>query len=50
VVDDAEGLAATFDASIRATIESYQDPWREANVPATANQFASTLHPMDEAG
>lgn len=50
VVDDAEGVAATFDASIRATIESYRDPWREAYVPATANQFASTLHPMDEAG
>ncbi|MGH8554521.1 MAG: nitrite reductase large subunit NirB [Gammaproteobacteria bacterium] len=50
VADDAEGVAATLDASIRATIESYHDPWREAYAPATANQFASTLHPMDEAG
>lgn len=50
VVDDAEGVAARFDASIHATIESYRDPWREAYVPATANQFASTLRPIDEAG
>jgi nitrite reductase (NADH) large subunit len=43
VVDDAEGLAAHLDAALERSVASYRDPWLEAQQPATANQFASSL-------
>ncbi len=43
VVDDSEGIAARLDASIQASVDAYVDPWLEADTPATANQFISTL-------
>ena len=43
VVDDSEGIAARLDAAMQATVEAYVDPWLEADQPATANQFVSTL-------
>ena len=43
VVDDSEGIAARLDAAMQATVEAYVDPWLEADRPATANQFVSTL-------
>jgi len=43
VVDDSEGIAARLDASIQASVDAYVDPWLEADTPATANQFVSTL-------
>ncbi len=43
VVDDSEGIAARLDEEMRKTVEAYRDPWREANAPATPNQFRSVL-------
>jgi nitrite reductase (NADH) large subunit len=42
-VDDSEGIAARLDAAMQATVDAYVDPWLEADRPATANQFVSTL-------
>ena len=43
VVEDSEGIAARLDAAIQASVDAYVDPWLEAEKPATANQFVSTL-------
>ncbi len=43
VVDDSEGIAARLDAAMQVSVEAYVDPWLEADQPATANQFISTL-------
>ena len=43
VVDDSEGIAGCLDAAMQATVDAYVDPWLEADRPATANQFVSTL-------
>ena len=43
VVDDAEGVAATLDANMQASIDGAYDPWKEALKPKTANQFASLI-------
>ena len=43
VVDDSEGIAGRLDAAMQATVDAYVDPWLEADRPATANQFVSTL-------
>jgi nitrite reductase (NADH) large subunit len=47
VVDDSEGIAARLDAAMQATVDAYVDPWLEADQPATANQFVSTLPVMN---
>jgi nitrite reductase (NADH) large subunit len=43
IVDDSEKIAARLDAAIARTIAAYQDPWLEAALPATPNQFTSEL-------
>lgn len=43
VVDDSEGIAQRLENDLRRTVEAYRDPWKEAYVPATSNQFASML-------
>ncbi len=43
VVEDSEGIAARLDAAIQASVDAYVDPWLEADTPATANQFISSL-------
>ena len=43
VVDDSEGIAERLDRDIQTAVEAYVDPWKEANAPATPNQFVSTL-------
>jgi nitrite reductase (NADH) large subunit len=43
VVDDSEGIAERLDSALQRSVDSYRDPWQEANAPATANQFASLL-------
>ncbi len=43
VVEDSEGIAARLDASIQESVEAYVDPWKEADAPATPNQFISLL-------
>jgi nitrite reductase (NADH) large subunit len=43
VVDDSEGIAATLDEAMQASIDATCDPWKEAAAPKTANQFASVI-------
>ncbi len=43
VVDDKEGIAAALDAAMAAAAASVRDPWKEAEAPKTANQFASLV-------
>jgi nitrite reductase (NADH) large subunit len=43
VVDDAEGSAERLDTALRESIRGYSDPWLEARLPATTNQFSSVI-------
>ncbi|WP_285291494.1 nitrite reductase large subunit NirB [Arthrobacter sp. ISL-69] len=43
VVDDAEGIAATLDAAMQASVDSYVDPWTERDDPLTPGQFRTSL-------
>ncbi len=43
LIDDSEGIVARLDAAMQATVDAYVDPWKEANAPASPNQFVSTV-------
>ncbi|MEV0900128.1 nitrite reductase large subunit NirB [Actinoplanes sp. NPDC049802] len=43
VVDDAEGIAEALDAAMEASVQAYQDPWKERAEPATPGQFRTSL-------
>ena len=43
VVDDADGIAAALDAAMEASTAAVYDPWKERDVPKTANQFATAI-------
>jgi nitrite reductase (NADH) large subunit len=43
VVDDSEGIGERLELEIAQFKAAYRDPWKEAYLPATANQFASLL-------
>lgn len=43
VVDDSDGQAAPLDAAMQAAVDAASDPWKEAQGPKTANQFASLI-------
>jgi nitrite reductase (NADH) large subunit len=43
VVEDSEGIAARLDEELRKSVAAYRDPWKEAFLPATPNQFVSLL-------
>jgi len=44
VVEDAEGIAASLDAAMEASVNAVKkDPWLERSAPATANQFAAPI-------
>ena len=45
VVDDSDGIVADLDAAMERSIAAVTDPWKEAAVPKTANQFAEILVP-----
>jgi nitrite reductase (NADH) large subunit len=47
VIEDADGIAATLDAAMQASVDAAYDPWREAIAPKTANQFASLVTAAD---
>ena len=47
IVNDGDGIAARLDADMQAAVDAYVDPWTEADTPATANQFASSLEGPD---
>jgi nitrite reductase (NADH) large subunit len=49
VIDDADGIAEALDAAMdKSCAEALKDPWKEATVPKTANQFADLI-PAGEA-
>jgi nitrite reductase (NADH) large subunit len=43
IVDDSEGIAAELDAAMATARAAVKDPWKEADAPRTANQFASRI-------
>ncbi|MFL6449417.1 MAG: nitrite reductase large subunit NirB [Bryobacteraceae bacterium] len=43
VVEDSEGIAARLDAAMQASIDAYEDPWKQAYSAADQSQFASVL-------
>jgi nitrite reductase (NADH) large subunit len=44
VVDDSEGVAACLDSAIQASIDAYEDPWKQASTAADrTTAFASLL-------
>jgi nitrite reductase (NADH) large subunit len=45
VVDDSDGIATELDAAMKRSTDATYDPWREAQTPKTANQFASAIEP-----
>lgn len=40
LVEDQEGLCARLDAEIQKAVDAYQDPWKEAEIPAHPQQFS----------
>ncbi len=43
IVDDADGIAAELDAALDRAAAAVRDPWKEADAPKTANQFATLI-------
>ncbi len=52
LVDDAVGICDRLDAEIQKAVDAYQDPWKEADVPAYPGQFTGPVlaYQADEAG
>lgn len=40
LVEDSLGICARLDAEIQKAVDSYKDPWKEAEVPAYPSQFS----------
>ena len=40
LVEDSLGVGRRLDADIRKAVDAYQDPWKEADAPAYAEQFS----------
>ena len=43
VIDNRDGIAADLDVHMQASVEVAYDPWKEATMPKTANQFANLI-------
>ncbi|MBV8833431.1 MAG: NAD(P)/FAD-dependent oxidoreductase [Acidobacteriaceae bacterium] len=43
IIEDAEGIAARLDAAIQASIDAFDDPWKQAYTAAQPTEFASLL-------
>jgi nitrite reductase (NADH) large subunit len=43
VIDDSDGIAAELDAAMKRSTDATYDPWKEADAPKTANQFATAI-------
>ncbi len=43
LIEDAEGIGSRLDQAIQAAVDAYKDPWLEAEMPATPNQFADVV-------
>jgi len=41
LIDDSLGICARLDADIQKAVDAYQDPWKEATLPAYPNQFSA---------
>jgi nitrite reductase (NADH) large subunit len=41
LLDDIEGICDRLDADMQASVDAYQDPWKEADAPIHPNQFVS---------
>jgi nitrite reductase (NADH) large subunit len=41
LLDDSEGICDRLDADMQASVDAYQDPWKEADAPIHPNQFVS---------
>ncbi len=39
LIEDSLGICAQLEERIQKAVEAYKDPWKEADVPAYANQF-----------
>jgi nitrite reductase (NADH) large subunit len=40
LIEDSEGICARLDADIQKAVDAYQDPWKEARIPAYNGQFS----------
>ena len=49
LVEDADGLCATLDASVQAAVDAFADPWREGHLPVHPLQFR-TIANVAQAG
>jgi nitrite reductase (NADH) large subunit len=47
LVRDEDGLCATLDAAMQATVDAYVDPWLEATAPVHPAQFATIVRRSD---
>jgi nitrite reductase (NADH) large subunit len=43
LIDNSDDLVAELDAAMERSVAATYDPWKEAEIPATANQFAEVL-------
>ena len=46
VIEDSDGIAAQLDAAMQRSVDAARttrDPWQEARIPKTANQFAEVI-------
>jgi nitrite reductase (NADH) large subunit len=43
IVEDSDGIAASLDAAMQASVEATSDPWLEALTPKTPTQFAALI-------
>jgi nitrite reductase (NADH) large subunit len=43
VIEDSDGIAAKLDAAMKRSTDATYDPWKEAEAPKTANQFATAI-------
>jgi nitrite reductase (NADH) large subunit len=43
VIDNSDGIAAELDAAMKRSTDATYDPWKEADAPKTANQFAIAI-------
>jgi nitrite reductase (NADH) large subunit len=43
VVDDSDGIAERLDAEMQKAVDSYRDPWKDGENPATPGQFRTSL-------
>jgi nitrite reductase (NADH) large subunit len=44
VVHDSDGIATRLDAAMQAAVDSYRDPWAEADEPVHPSQFATVVN------